>query len=254
MYARLALFCSLALATVADRDGKRWVWEDNHRSESRHREADPRYEVFENSDLDYNQPPNRPFFGGGGGGGGGVKPLKPLAPNERPGGVYGGLDDLDAGYGELQSPSYYPEEVAGGAGILTGPVPSWMKEKPFKNFDKCKCTQRFNCPSPGISYGHCDVGKQYCCFTVDKNNHVGEPLPSRPVHSIENGILVGPGGPVDPVPGVNVNPRPPRPGGYPRPGHGAGFGLRPSFSAGNSYSAQNGILVGPGGPVDRPYG
>lgn len=84
--------------------------------------------------------------------------------------------------------------------------------------------------------GHCDVGKQYCCYSTNKRGQLGGPPPSEPVHSIENGILVGPGGPVDSVPGNGQYPRPgSRPPGRPgislRPGAnfgrpGAGF-LRP---------------------------
>lgn len=60
--------------------------------------------------------------------------------------------NFDGGYGQQQNAGYYPQGGQGGPGILTGPVPSWVPQGPFKNFDKCKCTERFNCPSPGISY------------------------------------------------------------------------------------------------------
>jgi len=133
----------------------------------------------------------------------------------QPGGVYGG-SPVRPTYG-AQEP-YYPQET--NPGILTGPTPSWVREGPIKNFDKCKCSEKFNCNSPGISYGHCDVGKQYCCYSTKKE--FGGPVPSKPVHSIENGILVGPGGPIDPIPGTINYPRPPklppnqlyRPGGF----------------------------------------
>lgn len=57
----------------------------------------------------------------------------------RPGGLYG---DGDGHYGH----------GGGNPDILTGPVPSWVKVPPFKQFDTCKCTEKFNCKSPGISY------------------------------------------------------------------------------------------------------
>lgn len=61
--------------------------------------------------------------------------------------------------------------------------------------------------------GHCDVGKQFCCYGKSG------PAPSKPIHSASNGVLIGPGGPFD------------------KPDTG------------------NGILVGPGGPtgiIGRP--
>lgn len=87
--------------------------------------------------------------------------------------------------------------------------------------------------------GHCDVGKQYCCS--NKKGVVGSLPPSRPIHSPENGVLVGPGGPFDgPVHG--------RPGHYrPRPPFG-----NPGFGA---IDKDPGVLVGPGGPtgiIGRP--
>lgn len=195
----------------------------------------------------------------------------------RPGGVYGQSGPpLRPGYGQGGP---FPEENRPGPGILTGPVPSWVRDGPYKEFDQCKCTEKFNCPSPGISYvrfgnkygsnsssrpllsslknytyslfqGHCDIGKQYCCYS----RKPGGPLPSRPVHSPENGVLVGPGGPIDPIPGINAGlngNRPyPRPGGfiggsgYQRPGAGGfGFGGRPT-----------GFIGRPDGFIGRPQG
>lgn len=48
----------------------------------------------------------------------------------------------------------------------------------------------------------------------------GEPLPNRPIYSPENGVLVGPGGPID----------------YPKPIYN-----RP----GGGYGLTNGVLAGP---------
>ena len=87
--------------------------------------------------------------------------------------------------------------------------------------------------SPSISQGHCDVGKQYCC----QGRKVGPP-PSRPVHSSQNGILVGPGGPID-------APNRPQQSKYP---------IRETYD-GSPYGGHNGVLVGPGGPagnLNRP--
>ncbi|XP_073995448.1 uncharacterized protein isoform X3 [Rhodnius prolixus] len=63
------------------------------------------------------------------------------------------------------------------------------------NFEKCKCAYSFNCKSPAILFGTCDSGKKYCCekFSASRprgpiDNDQGDPL-----------VLVGPGGPFDPV-------------------------------------------------------
>ncbi|ENN73966.1 hypothetical protein D910_11364 [Dendroctonus ponderosae] len=254
----------------ADRDDKKWVWDQNNRNSNSRSYQNPnsRYNVFEETDdyvpagssqfypstqtqlINQRPPPvysNRPPVSGAG-----------FIPNERPGGVYaGGINRPNYG-GQAQ---YHPEEA--NPGVLTGPVPSWVKQGPIKNFDKCKCSEKFNCNSPGISYGHCDVGKQYCCYSTTKD--LGGPIPSKPVHSIENGILVGPGGPVDPIPGVNNHQRPPkqlgsgfyRPAGYQgSQGSLGGFygGNQGGYREPNEYSPANGVLVGPGGPYDGPFG
>ncbi|XP_069699077.1 proline-rich proteoglycan 2-like [Periplaneta americana] len=97
----------------------------------------------------------------------------------------------------------------GGSGILTGPVPSW-EQRPgdkyaYKDYEHCKCVFAFNCPSPGIKFGQCDAGKQYCCFSPKPNGNGGLPPVNRgpgvgygdasirPTYA--RPILVGPGGP-----------------------------------------------------------
>ncbi|XP_076255583.1 uncharacterized protein LOC143193316 [Rhynchophorus ferrugineus] len=272
----------LAAWSSADKDDKKWVWSGNTRGESRNFNGGVsvprppnRYNSYDD-DNDYqpqsalnghyfppnlaNQRPqsfekpiyeNRPPVSGVG-----------FLSDNRPGGVYNSANRPSYG----GSGPYIPEGE--NPAILTGPIPSWIREGPIKNFDKCKCTEKFNCNSPGISYGHCDVGKKYCCYST--KGDVGGPIPSKPVHSIENGVLVGPGGPVDSIPGVNNYPRPPKQigSGFYRPGglqgnygHNGGsyneFGGRPGAFNGvrgetNEYSPANGILIGPGGPYDRP--
>lgn len=75
-------------------------------------------------------------------GGGGTHNSLICAYFLRPGGVYNQGAGIYDGYGHG---GQHP-------GILTGPVPSWVKESPIKDFDKCKCAEKFNCNSPGISY------------------------------------------------------------------------------------------------------
>ncbi|KAG5880695.1 hypothetical protein JTB14_024267 [Gonioctena quinquepunctata] len=273
MICKLSTVVIILATTWADRDDKKWVWSSNSRNGGRSaalrdpssfNSQDPsfRYEVYENEGPPINYPPNERPFGGNQlpfEGGTSFRPGPRPIPNEgfRPGGVYG-QNNVGSGYGQGQG-NYHTDDRPIPE-ILTGPIPSWEKEGPFKEFDRCKCTEKFNCNSPGISYGHCDAGKRYCCYSTSKKGQLGGPLPSRPVHSPENGILVGPGGPFD---GPNDYQRPSfsRPGAGPRPvgnfrPEGNGFGLggrpRPAFTEQNIYSPENGVLIGPGGPFDRP--
>ncbi|KAG8299414.1 hypothetical protein J6590_101796 [Homalodisca vitripennis] len=90
-------------------------------------------------------------------------------------------------------------------GVLTGPVPSWEKPLPPKNgdptsFDSCKCVNSFNCKSPGLKFGNCDVGKVYCCFN---NPGFGIHPSGSPGAFGSRGegpaVLAGPNGPVDKI-------------------------------------------------------
>lgn len=220
-------------------DDSKWVWGGKNRDSSRNldsrEEASGRYDVYEDDRPFINYPPN------------GIGPVPEQYPGtiiHKPNGVY---DNNNQNYGNGGQATYYPDDRPG-PGILTGPV----QEGPFKEFDRCKCTERFNCNTPGISYGHCDVGKRYCCYSTKKSN-LGGPFPSRPIHSPENGVLVGPGGPS----GGNYNQRPV--GSFGSPARPGGFGLgggRPiGFGGGqNVHSPANGVLVGPGGSSRPHYG
>ncbi|XP_066262123.1 uncharacterized protein [Euwallacea similis] len=241
-------------ACVADRDDKKWVWNQSGRSANARSFTNPinsRYNVFEEVDEYQPQGANNLFNSAQNSALANQRPPLPppvagleFLPEERPGGVYGGTAPFKPAYGGLGP--YRPEASA----PLTGPVPSWVQEGPIKNFDKCKCAEKFNCNSPGISYGHCDVGKQYCCYSSRKD--FGGPIPSRPVHSLENGVLVGPGGPIDPLPGGinNFGGRPNKQVGLYGAGRPEGFGAAGGIRGQNEYSPANGILVGPGGPLD----
>ncbi|XP_046471303.1 uncharacterized protein [Neodiprion pinetum] len=56
--------------------------------------------------------------------------------------------------------------------ILSGPVPSWIRNDPrYQEFDTCKCSRGFNCP--GVKFGSCSRGKQYCCFSSRKYGGTG---------------------------------------------------------------------------------
>lgn len=68
-------------------------------------------------------------------------------PGNNPNGIYNVNNQL---YGEGHG-QYYPNDRPG-PGSLAGPSSSFQGEGPYKEFDRCKCTERFNCNSPGISY------------------------------------------------------------------------------------------------------
>ncbi|BES97571.1 Hypothetical protein NTJ_10385 [Nesidiocoris tenuis] len=106
---------------------------------------------------------------------------------DRPGGIDRPYDRLPGTYPTPTNPSFRPPPPS--------PIPGGLInsgiDDPTK-FDKCKCTHSFNCKSPGIVFGSCDVGKKYCCekrITHSNGIPVGDgPLPE---------VLAGPGGPVD---------------------------------------------------------
>lgn len=116
-------------------------------------------------------------------------------------------------------------------GILTGPVPSWEKGPLNKNgdptsFQNCKCSHSFNCKAPGIQFGKCDEGKQYCCFN-DLNS--GKKTAGGPIRGgdsegfgSEPYILTGPSRPG----GHYGASRPGRPKNGPSQGFGGGGGVR----------------------------
>ncbi|XP_075217791.1 uncharacterized protein LOC142322600 [Lycorma delicatula] len=125
-----------------------------------------------------------------------VRPLRPLHPPPPP---VPGPSHPTVGTRPPNDPD---------AGILTGPVPSWEKPSLPKNgdptsFDSCKCVHSFNCKSPGLQFGSCDVGKQYCCYNNPGYGLQSEGGPAggfgskfEPNDGIPP-VLAGPGGPVD---------------------------------------------------------
>ncbi|XP_065172628.1 pro-resilin-like [Atheta coriaria] len=251
----IVLICTSVLC-----EDKKWVWEKNSRN-AKLRDADdlkgsPRYEIFEpeGGDFDYDRPqrPHQNYPGN--------------RPNYRP--PFGGPGPQRPPFGgNLGGPGgYYPNQnVDPGFNGLGG-------RPPFKRFDTCSCTEKFNCQSPGLSYGHCDVGKSYCCYNKHGQVDIG-PSPSRPIQSPANGVLVGPsnggdigygqyGGRPD-YDRLDYNRPNYRPGYNSRPGRPQGVLVGPGGPTGiigrpggvrPLYGSSNGVLVGPGGPYDRPYG
>lgn len=105
-------------------------------------------------------------------------------------------------------------------GILTGPVPSWERPILHKNgdptsFQRCRCSFSFNCKSPGIHFGSCDQGKEYCCYNdvSGAESRIGTGTPAPSIDRYDRGppsVLVGPDGPLDNLP-VGLRPREPVP-------------------------------------------
>lgn len=58
--------------------------------------------------------------------------------------------------------------------------------------------------------GQCAPGKSFCCYNrpggFSRPGPAINPLTGRPIHNIANGVLAGPGGPVDHLPGHKTNP------------------------------------------------
>ncbi|XP_050525618.1 uncharacterized protein LOC126896690 isoform X2 [Daktulosphaira vitifoliae] len=128
-----------------------------------------------------------------------VRPLSGAGPIYQPTPALKPQRPLELANIPLRRPIAGASEPQGATvGILTGPVPSWQGPVPHRNgdptnFEKCKCSFSFNCKSPGIKFGSCDQGKQYCCYNdfddfnaaiKDVGGDRSEPVPS---------VLVGPG-------------------------------------------------------------
>uniref|UniRef100_A0A224XVG2 Putative serine/threonine-protein kinase fhke n=1 Tax=Panstrongylus lignarius TaxID=156445 RepID=A0A224XVG2_9HEMI len=115
---------------------------------------------------------------------------RPLLPdnynNRRPGGepiTYPGRPPV----------AVRPPPVRPPAPSIPPKTPQHPDNKDPTNFDKCKCAHSFNCKSPAILFGTCDVGKKYCCekFSAPRpRGPAGGDLSDPPV-------LIGPGGPFD---------------------------------------------------------
>lgn len=184
------------------------------------RRPQDRYEVEENlnSGLITIQP-SRPFPNQQPGGGNVIslppRPIPgpiPLPQNQRPGDRFPQNPNFRPGPNQ---PNLVPAQSRpGGAiagpppsvGILTGPVPSWEKGPLNKNgdptsFQNCKCAHSFNCKAPGIQFGKCDDGKQYCCFNdlngpnKNKEHGPGPNVRDSEGFGSEPFILTGPSSP-----------------------------------------------------------
>ncbi|RZF41187.1 hypothetical protein LSTR_LSTR011568 [Laodelphax striatellus] len=171
------------------------------------KESRPRYQVFEGGENQggLGEPIPSAASNFGQGNPGGLPPLlPPLLPSHQP-----------PHHPLPPRPAPPPPNPANG--VLTGPVPSWEQPPPPKNgdptsFDSCKCVHSFNCKSPGLQFGSCDTGKQYCCtnnqgygfqaagaggggFGSKFGSNFGGNRDDLPA------VLAGPGGPVDKIPG-----------------------------------------------------
>ncbi|XP_011647622.1 uncharacterized protein LOC105433848 isoform X2 [Pogonomyrmex barbatus] len=148
-------------SSVAEND-ESWTW--NNDKEKTSRSADVRYEVhepperldsFDNGIQLGFRPQNPGPYGPTG---------RPLVPTYQ--GGNGVLVGPGGPTGIIGRPPRF--EPNGPNGILNS-VPPWIRDDPrYREFDTCKCRYSFNCPSPGLKFGHCAREKKYCCFNSKK--------------------------------------------------------------------------------------
>lgn len=227
----MLLFSSIIIGLLSTTSGAddKWVWNGNARNGGQGtsnskllRAENGRYGVFEESDLPneaYN-PVLRPL----------PSNLPPLVrppnipidrpPSQRPSGLGSFYNQPGNNFGPDRFPSNggfeRPDRFDGndfssrpGASPYPWSNPSFRPTPPAgrpskpgiintdnqdpTKFETCKCAFSFNCRSPGIAFGSCDVGKKYCC---EKNLVHTNGIPTG-----EDGpypeVLAGPGGPVD---------------------------------------------------------
>ncbi|XP_029679807.1 uncharacterized protein LOC115245569 [Formica exsecta] len=149
----------VAIATVIAEKDESWTWGDDKQKTSRAAEA--RYQVYEpsenlegfnNNGVNLGFRPQNPGPYGPNGG--------PLIP------AYQGNNGVLVGPGGPtgiigRPPRYNPHRPDG----ILDSVPPWIRDDPrYREFDTCKCRYSFNCPSPGLKFGHCSRDKKYCCF------------------------------------------------------------------------------------------
>ncbi|XP_018316116.1 uncharacterized protein [Mycetomoellerius zeteki] len=147
-----------AIATATAENDKSWTWNDD--KSKINRDIDARYQIYEPSEY---------LDGFDNGLQLGFRPQNtgPYGPNSRPlvpayQGNNGVLVGPGGPTGIIGRPARF--EPNGPDGILDS-VPPWIRDDPrYREFDTCKCRYSFNCPSPGLKFGHCANEKKYCCF------------------------------------------------------------------------------------------
>ncbi|XP_011867484.1 PREDICTED: uncharacterized protein LOC105561786 [Vollenhovia emeryi] len=157
MRALFSIVFAMIATAIAEND-ESWTWNDDRQKTSR--DVNARYLVHEPSEhLDSFD--NGVHLG--------FRPQNPgpYGPNSRPlvpgyqsnNGVLVGPGGPTGIIG--RPPRFEPN---GHDGILDS-VPPWIRDDPrYSEFDTCKCRYSFNCPSPGLKFGHCAREKKYCCF------------------------------------------------------------------------------------------
>ncbi|TGZ53140.1 Uncharacterized protein DBV15_10721 [Temnothorax longispinosus] len=156
----------ITIATATAENDESWTWNDDKQKTSRDGDASFKgigYQVQEPSEhldrfdngiqLGF-RPQNPGPYGPNG------RPLIPAAPAYQ--GNNGVLVGPGGPTGIIGRPARF--EPNGHDDILDS-VPPWVRNDPrYREFDTCKCRYSFNCPSPGLKFGHCAREKKYCCF------------------------------------------------------------------------------------------
>ncbi|XP_011698752.1 PREDICTED: uncharacterized protein LOC105456428 [Wasmannia auropunctata] len=177
MRVSLLIFLTAIVIATAENDDESWTWNDNKQKTSRDN-INARYQVHEPSEHFDNgiqlgfRPQNPGPYGPNG---------RPIVP------AYQGNNGVLVGPGGPtgiigRPPRFEPN---GHDGILDS-IPPWVRDDPrYREFDTCKCRYSFNCPSPGLKFGHCSREKKYCCFNSKRfpglsGGHYYPGAPHRP--------------------------------------------------------------------------
>lgn len=151
------LILFIAIATVTAESDESWTWNDDKQKTSRN--VNVRYQVHEPSEhldsfdngiqLGF-RPQNPGPYGPNG---------RPLVP------AYQGNNGVLVGPGGPTGIIGRPPRFGLNEHDGLDSVPPWIRDDPrYREFDTCKCRYSFNCPSPGLKFGHCAREKKYCCF------------------------------------------------------------------------------------------
>ncbi|XP_043463041.1 uncharacterized protein LOC122499050 isoform X1 [Leptopilina heterotoma] len=159
----IALFFTAIAFTIALPDENKWVWNDGNGNDNDDDDGEPRNRDEKRARFianDYNLNSNfgnnpfneyRPQFGGSFGHGNGPIRQPLVGPNR---------EEVLVGPG---GPTGIVNRPSGGREDLLGP-----EDFRYRQFEICKCSYSFNCPSTGLNFGTCSKGKRYCCYNSNK--------------------------------------------------------------------------------------
>ncbi|XP_015600294.1 uncharacterized protein LOC107270110 isoform X2 [Cephus cinctus] len=155
------------LVSIVSGEEAKWIWGEGAKKKSDTIEKNARYQVYEypsNGNLNAGVRPQ--YSGPYGSDSGPILPVNHgtqiLVGPEGPTGIVGrpGINNGGIVSGPIK-PGFNVDP------ITVGSVPSWIKQDHrYREYDSCKCSYGFNCP--GLKFGSCAKGKQYCCYDSRK--------------------------------------------------------------------------------------